>query len=129
MANDFEKNKTKVYNINKNNIKHVIKNINSWCNVVHTKESYAEAIRIIQSEPTLTIHNVPSFTLGHPIIVFLRNTLSGMHVLSGLYLPDCTISFRPVVCTTKKTFFKRFGRWSSVKTRFLTGIDGLPHVF
>jgi len=33
----------------------------SCCNVVHTKESYVEAVRIIQPEPSFTLQKVPNF--------------------------------------------------------------------
>jgi len=46
--------------------------------------------------------------------------------------PDCIKSFWLVVCTTKKTFFKHFGRWLSWKTWFywfLIVIMAFKHVF
>jgi len=56
-----------------------------WCNVVHTKESNVEAIRIIKSEPTLTIHKVPSFLLFHAMIVFFRKLNVIWIVFAGLH--------------------------------------------
>jgi len=43
-----------------------------------TKESNVEAIRILKSEPTLTIHKVLSFPLFHAMIIFFRNIKSGI---------------------------------------------------
>jgi len=51
----------------------VVDHKNCRCNVGHTKESNAEAIRILKSEPTLTIQKVSSFPLVHAIIVCFRN--------------------------------------------------------
>jgi len=57
----------------------------------------------------------------------LYNPETMMH--SGLYNPDCISFFWPVVYTTKKTLFKRFGRWStSILTELMPFRPFLPSV-
>jgi len=48
-------------NLTHSSLLDAVDHINSCCTVVHTKESYAEVVQIIQSEPPFTLHKVPSF--------------------------------------------------------------------
>ena len=78
----------------------VVNHINSWCNVVHTEESYAEVFRISFSR----IHLCPMFTN----IVLIRKIYSGkQRCISDCIFRTASVSW-PVVCSTSKTFFKRF---------------------
>ena len=85
----------------------VVDHKNCRCNVGHAKESNAEAIRI------RTIHHPTEkgkfHVYTHPPVSYF----SGLYnpetmMLFGLYNPDYTRPIWPVVCTTKKTFCKRF---------------------
>ena len=81
--------------------------INSWCNVVHTKESYVEVFRISFSG----IHLRPMFTS----IVLIWKIYSGkQRCILDCIFRTASVSWL-VVCTTSKTFFKRF--LSVVKSR------------
>jgi len=102
---------------------------NCRCNVGHTKESNAEAIRILKSDPTITTHKVPSFPLVHAMIVFFWNIKSGIYVYSEIYFMDCTKSFWLMVCTTKKTFSKVGQVKKRVFTRFLTALMAFTPFF
>ena len=86
------------------------------CNAGHTKESYAEAFRIIKSGPTLTLQNRPSFPLFHPLSYFF-----------GLYNPETTYAPNYIIWTASVSSGRWsapqrkccFGQWSGQKSRFL----------
>jgi len=103
--------------------------INSCCNVVHIKESCAEVVRIIQSEPPFTLQKVPSFVCFNQNRMFpdyiIRNSCviriikSGLHqnlLVSGLHHTEhiCQLFWSWV--KSRKHVFTRFLTALSVDT-------------
>ena len=72
--------------------------INSCCNVVNTKESYVEVVRIIQSETTIHPIESTKFRLFQP-----ESYVSGLYNLKSMCNPDYKI----------RTASESFGRWSA----------------
>jgi len=106
-----------------------VDHINSCCNVVHTKESYAEAVRIIQSEPPFTLRKVPSFVCFNQNRMFpdyiiwnpcvIRIIKSGLHqnlLAGGLHHTEHVCQLFWSCVKSRKRVFTRF--FDCIKCRY-----------